>query len=336
MMRSAVIRPIPSGGGTSWLVLLERWASERVPTSKTLAEWRLYVDRFLEQNPAVTVEQTEKSHVVGFKDWLVAKQYSSATVEKHLTAIKRLLGWALDNDIISRNPASGVRVAKAANAAPGRQPYSLEDLNAIFGMPIFRKAERPKAGRGEAAFWLPLLGLFTGARLEELGQLLCSDVRERDRVNYIAISDAEEGQSVKTSSSRRLIPLHPELLRLGFLDYVADQRKRGHQHLFHLLESNRHGACTAAWSKWYGRFARTPSLNMPKSKVFHSFRHTFKDAARNSGIPKDVHDAFTGHSANDVGSTYGNGPSLQSLAVWISKLEYPGLQLDFTWQSERG
>ncbi|MCL6264382.1 DUF6538 domain-containing protein [Craterilacuibacter sp. RT1T] len=321
---------VSSTNETSWPVLLERWANERAPRSKTLAEWQLYVGRFADLNPDISIEQTEKRHVVAFKDWLVAKDYSPATVEKHLTAIRSLLGWALDNDIITRNPATGVRIAKATNSAPSRQPYSLEDLNAIFSTAIFREGERPKAGRGEAAFWLPLLGLFTGARLEELGQLLCADVRERDQVHFIAISDAEEGQSVKTNSSRRFIPLHPELLRLGFLDYVADQREQGHQRLFHLLDAGKHGAYTVMWSKWYGRFARKPPLNMPSTKVFHSFRHTFKDAARNSGIPKDVHDAFTGHSSGDVGSTYGNGHSLQSLATWMVKLEYPGLQLDFT------
>lgn len=52
-----------------------------------------------------------------------------------------------------------------------REPFTASDLSMIFESGVFRRGERPKGGRGEAAFWLPLVALFTGARLSELGQL---------------------------------------------------------------------------------------------------------------------------------------------------------------------
>jgi len=48
------------------------------------------------------------------------------------------------------------------------------------------------------------------------------------------------------------------------------------------------------------------SLIYDKGKVFHSFRHTFKDALRNSGVDEALSDALTGHSSSSVGRHYGS------------------------------
>ena len=50
----------------------------------------------------------------------------------------------------------------------------------------------------EAAYWLPLLALYTGARLEELGQLRKKDIKESNGIWYINITDEAEGASLKT------------------------------------------------------------------------------------------------------------------------------------------
>jgi integrase len=62
--------------------------------------------------------------------------------------------------------------------------------------------------------------------------------------------------------------------------------------------------------------------------VFHSFRHTFKNAARRCGIPEDIHDALTGHSSGGgVGRMYGGAYPLRPLGAAMKKLRYPGLRL---------
>jgi hypothetical protein len=61
--------------------------------------------------------------------------------------------------------------------APTREPWQLAELRLLFTSAVFTEGARPTAGRGEAAFWLPLLGLFTGARLGELAPLTAVDGR---------------------------------------------------------------------------------------------------------------------------------------------------------------
>jgi hypothetical protein len=105
--------------------------------------------------------------------------------------------------------------------------WSGDELRKLFASPIwtgsnpfFRSRPGDKIIR-DALFWLPLLGLFHGNRLEEFAQLRREDVRQEAGVPYIRISD-EDGRQLKNEQSRRDVPLHPELIRLGFLDYVAE------------------------------------------------------------------------------------------------------------------
>src|SRR4051812_32816467 len=68
---------------------------------------------------------------------------------------------------------------------------------------------------------------YMGARLEELGQALVSGVVTVGGVLSLDINDQSDGKSVKTTFSRRTVPIHPELLRLGFNRYVATLDKSG-------------------------------------------------------------------------------------------------------------
>ena len=80
-------------------------------------------------------------------------------------------------------------------------PFELSDLQVIFRTPVFVQGERSKGGQGEAAFWLPLLALFTGARLNELASLKAADVAHNDIISAQCIYiKADKGQA---SGSRR-------------------------------------------------------------------------------------------------------------------------------------
>jgi integrase len=148
------------------------------------------------------------------------------------------------------NVARGVKVRGRKVPEEARLPYDTTDLQRIFSRPVYTEAYRPLGGGGEAAYWLPLLGLFTGARLEELGQARVVDVKEAEGIHFLDISDAGEGKSVKTASSRRRVPIHPELERLGFLDYVEERKRAKDARLFPILKQNSYGRWTPNWSKW--------------------------------------------------------------------------------------
>lgn len=260
---------------------------------------------------------------------------SVGSINKDIGSLSAVLAWAGKNGFFDAlpmwsNPAHGMKIEERPNADQRRLPYDDEDLTLIFNSPVFTEGLRPKAGGGEAAKWLPLLALFTGARLEELGQALVSDIRKDGDISYLDINTLDEGKRVKNDASRRKVPLHPELIRSGFLVYVGKRRKAGDSRLFPDLVPDQHGKFTGNFSKWWGRYARDIGIKDSR-KVFHSFRHTVKDAFRNAGVDKPLRDAIMGHAAADVADTYGTGYSLAVMASAIGKLSFPVSK--FPWQA---
>ncbi len=340
--------------GPTILQVFEMWATEHKAgggPQKTTVDYGLQIRRFAELHGDMPVAEITKAHVRDFKDAMLrlpvrrGKRWDGLTVPqvlertgddqtlqclspmtvngKCLGAIGAVLGWAEDNDYIPHNPASGVKVKGAKVTADPRLSYSIDDLNMIFRFPIFTQGERPKGGAGEAAKWLPLLALFTGARLEELGQLTTDDLKEERGVRYLDLTSIVEGKRRKTESSKRRVPIHPELVRLGFLRYVEGI---GEGRVFPELVWSEE-KWTGRWSKWWGRYARKHGLTDPR-KVFHSFRHTIKDAFREAGVEEQVGDAITGHAPKTEGRKYGSSQyPLAQLAEGIKKVEYPGLDL---------
>jgi hypothetical protein len=140
----------------------------------------------------------------------------------------------------------------------------------IFGTPVFTEGERPKGGRGEAAFWLPLLALFTGARLNELSSLKSSNVANSDLIGTHCIyikAEKRAGKRLKTEQSERFVPLHPHLIANGFLEFVSDQTsERGaNGWLFPKVAPGTTGK--SAFSKWFGRYIGAHGIT-DGSKVF--------------------------------------------------------------------
>jgi hypothetical protein len=124
-------------------------------------------------------------------------------------------------------------------------------------------------------------------------------------------------------------PIHSELFRLGFLEYVASIGTLSDARLFPLLVSSK-DQCTGSWSKWWGRYARIYVPNT--TKVFHSFRHMVKRTLRNAGCDKPLRDAVMGHDAEDVADKYGldeegHSFALPALAGAIAMLRYDGLTI---------
>jgi integrase len=352
----APLRPLVqdnAGDDIPFSVLWERYRDERKLPEKTASDFGAYVRRFIEINGDLPAKQITKAHIRHFKDVMLkvpsrldhktrkltvpqllekfegrddVPRLSARTVnDKALGAISAVLSYGADNGYRDDNPASGVKVATGEVQADPRLPYDASDLSRIFSFPVFTSGERPVAGGGEAAKWLPLLALFTGARLEELGQCRVADVKVENGIPFLDLRVIEQGKALKRDSSRRMVPVHPELIRCGFLQYVQQQRKAGGERLFPDLKSER-SKLTAAWSQWWGRYARKHGIT-DKRKVFHSFRHTFKDACRAAGIEEAIYDALQGHKGGSVGRSYGLGYPVSVLAKAVEKVQYPGLDL---------
>jgi integrase len=182
-----------------------------------------------------------------------------------------------------------------------------------------------------------VLGLFTGARLEELGQLRVEDIAERTyadangrerRAWFIHIrEDENDGLKLKNVASERRVPVHPELLRLGFVDLVRSAKKANQLWLFPLLRANKYGRRTAKWGEHWSEYRRKICDVTDRRMVFHSFRHTFKDYARSARIEEGIQRQLMGHTGRDIADHYGSGYDDHSLVEAIAAYKVPGLTI---------
>jgi len=306
--------------------LFNYWLGQSEKRPRTVLDAKTAVRRLTNACGNQPASLLDKRAAIAFKDSLVKEGLAYATAIKNLGLVKSIFQVAVDNALLSTNVFSGVKILRPARQEKSRMPFTADELARIFSSPVFSSGDRPKGGAGEAAYWLPLIALMTGMRLEEIGQLTADDMKISEGIWYFdLVHEPEQGKHLKNDSSCRQVPVHPKLIELGLLDLVS-QAKNNSKRLFPLLTSAGSRQLTASWSQWFGRYLRQVVGIEDKRKCFHSFRHCFKDMCRQAGVRKEHHDRITGHRSSDVGDSYGDGRfPLKPLYEAIKKLEFESL-----------
>ncbi|WP_035382517.1 tyrosine-type recombinase/integrase [Ferriphaselus sp. R-1] len=322
--------PQPEAGGMTLKEMIQRFSTRKRDKlkEKTLYEYRNNLDNFAEwvknrkNTPHYPIRQLGRQDIGDYIDDLKHKGISDRTIQnKYLAALGGLFEVAISSGAYPEgsNPARGHKVftkkdEKKCRAETAYQPFSTDELTSIFS-PENLKA-RPKPDD----YWLPLLGLYTGGRIEELCQLAITDIVCVDGIWAISIND-EDYKSVKTDASKRNVPIHPTLIELGFLDYVEDAKGFGTM-LFPYLTADRFGKFSNTPSERFGKYLDT--LNISDSqKVFHSFRKTSNSLLKEKGVSEEVRCQYVGHEYETTNSSdYGQRFTLKSLTEWV----HPHLQ----------
>lgn len=263
---------------------------------------------------------------------------ANKTVNKNIGFLSALWNWMIGSYDVTINPFDGLKLPVPTNARDERDPFSIDQLRKIFGAPLFLGCKSKKYWQTPGAvvpadngiYWLPLIALFTGARSGEIIQLNVGDIKCEGGIHYFRITDdGEEGgeeQEVKTDSSIRQIPVHSQLLRLGFLDFVKSMGEPSNR-LFPDFPRAKDGYYSTSYAPRFKRFLINIGAKTDKHS-FHSFRHNFEDEAKNRRVPLEILNALQGHSDGGMADRYGSGLIfLQTLQEEIEKVKYPDLDL---------
>ena len=243
------------------------------------------------------------------------KTIMPVTVNNRLRKLSAFMNWAVTNKYLKTNPLEGMRVM-TGSAKEARVSFETSDLKTLLNLETLKAESKKLPWR----FWLPILGRTTGARIEELSQLKVDDVRKEDGIWCIRITDEAEDQNVKTSASRRLIPIHSRVLELGFVDYVNGLGAPKQGYIFPELEPVR-GKRGHAPSKWFSRYKAKVGIKDGK-KTFHSFRHTIIDDLRDAGTPDSLIKRIVGHEDSAVTfGVYGSRIPLKAMRNAIEGLD---------------
>jgi integrase len=321
---------------TSLSSLVPIWIKARSPGKAAVASMHAAISRFEEVAGKHPVRYYKRPHVSEFLSDQQDKGSAPATIRTRIGLLRALFAIAHEQNppLIDVNPCQGIKTPLGNTAKTARLPFERADILAIMSSPVFAKGDRPQGGGGAASYWLPLLAMYTGCRMEELGQLSPKDIKHdhyQDRedkeqpVSVIYITEDGENQGLKNYASRRRIPVHNDLVKLGFLEYVSSQKGA---RLFPLLRADSNGRETARFSAWFGKYLREKcNVNEPR-KTFHSFRHLFIDTMREVGVEEATSQALTGHTSGDISRNYGGAfHPLRPLVEAMAKYKLPGVKL---------
>ncbi|MBX3452878.1 MAG: site-specific integrase, partial [Planctomycetaceae bacterium] len=270
---------------------------------------------------------------------------NAANINAYLNKLGGIFNWAVKEEIIDRNPAVGLRLPDPTLRREKRLPFSATQLRAIFAAPLYTGCKDDGLGYAtpgpsrpqNARFWIPLVGLFGGLRLNEVCQLDVADIKTIEGITCFVVTATSDApltdKRLKTSSSERVVPVHPQLLSLGFVEFVGRRAKAGAVKLFAEVELGATGYRSTTFSSWFARFLRRSGGYAPRT-CFHSFRHTFRDGLREARIDRDIAMTLGGWAhgggssgAASVSDAYGSGYRMPTLFDAIGRVSYPDLDL---------
>lgn len=258
----------------------------------------------------------EQIEVTGYKT------LSVGSINKYLQCYNSLFTWAVSHGYADKNPFN--KLTMKVNHKKKRDCFKLEQVKTLLD-----EISKGKSGLidNEINYWGVLIGLYAGARLNEIASLTPDDIKQDKTTGiwYFDINDDEENKRLKTDAAKRLVPVHQELIRLGLLDFVTkvkDMKGDGLRLLYKLTFSNKEG-----WGRSLGRWFNNtllPKLGLKKEGIsFHSLRHTVITNLRRSGVDNHNVRALVGHEPDGVTEeVYMHDLGLVQLNKDIQKLTY--------------
>lgn len=314
-------------------VVLKKW------TAKTAIEFRSQLMMFQKVVGDVPVRSIDRTVMVGYLETLKklpagignkpiyrdktvqeiiampdVMPMSNTTVNKYIEKAGALFLWCIRQDYLDRNPAQGLTIAKTKSEDELRSAYGLDDIDRI--KKTLSKVEKSRPER----YWVPRIAMYSGARLNEICQLYVEDMVEVDGIWCFDVN-GDRDKRLKNLASKRMIPVHPKLIELGFVDYVEQLKAKEVVRLWERLPAGRDGY-SHLFGKWYQRHNRE-FITEDKKKCFHSFRHLVTDTMKQAGIAEGIIAECIGHAQESITmSRYGKRFRPGVLLEALSKLDY--------------
>jgi len=270
---------------------------------------------------------------------------SPVTQQQYLAALRDVLDLALKKRLIAVNAAEGLKPIKRDTMAAGdkRPPFTLDQINQFFQSEFYSEcAKHPLPFAHDKSgwrFWLPLICLFMGTRPNEAAQMHVDDLKCTSKGNWyldiVAAGDDDDSgpsssaKTLKTATSRRKIPVHPELIKIGFLQFVHSRKKNASDpRLFPDLKQDKYGNHATYALKRFRDTYLPSAIKMQPRQSFYSFRHSWRDALRRIDAQPATLQALGAWSQGKLTSDdYGDKSDPDYQAKFMKEITFPGLDL---------
>lgn len=309
--------------------VFDRWktSGEAPRTADSIAAYDRALKQFEGEHKGVALEGITREMGDKYRTWLRETCNTTKTARDRLNAIKSLLKFGTETlEWIPKHSWRGLDIK--TKAADPRRAWTGDELKTFFTSSLYTSYALPDAryaGR-EAAYWIPLLGAHTGTRLGELCQLRTADIQKVEGIDVLVLTNEGEGQSIKSDAGHRSVPIHSELVRLGFLKYVKAIKDSGSGSLWPALPL-RDGKPSDLFGRWFKEHRNALGLTGTRPD-FHCFRHTVRPLMRKAGHSEGTMDKVTGHkTVGSIGTVVYDHRTLEEVQEAVEAIRYPALTL---------
>ena len=260
-------------------------------------------------------------------------------INKLIYRVRVFFKWLKNNysEYVPQNHFDGLSIQEKKFDKP-RDIFTNKELHKIFDTTPFlnNTIRNPHRRNKLASFFVPIVAIHTGMRLEEICQLRLEDVYKEGTVDIIRVTISKETK-LKTVTSQRIVPIHENLKRVGFLEYCNYMKKQKKERVFWDLTKSRDGYGRNI-GRYFMEYLRKVGVYEFQSKVFHSFRHTFITTLLQNGVREEVVNGLCGHKQKTMSTTIyfkGGFPPDLLYEEGISKLNFEGInfgKLKIDWK----
>ena len=260
--------------------------------------------------------KVNKSNTIGYK-----------TMQTYIITANQLYETAMKEGLIDYNPFKNINFKKSKqqikeSANKCYKPFNSTELKTIFNPKTYFDFNN------KDYFYIPLISLLQGMRLNEICQLNVNDIKKhgKDRYFFSIKEDKENNKRTKNNSSNREIPVHCALIDLGFLDWIKQRKKTDRNgKLFKRCYIDSRGYHSRKISKAFNDYLKKLGIKN-NTKVFHSFRHCFRVNCANAKISTEMSNALGGWSCKTVGEKYANEFSYNDKMKALKQIKIPELK----------
>lgn len=297
------VKPVAAGEAAR---LYLRTLAQPVPL-KTISQKAAAVNGFVKSVGLKTMlHDAMRTDVAQWLDSVRMAGLTTSTLENKAAYLKAFFLWAQGAGYYPQgdNPAAR-QIQRGKNEKRHRRKFGFRALEPDQLATLY--APSALMGLNEQSRWGALIGLYTGARVSEIGQLALSDFREEEGVWSVSITDDGLGQSVKNEASRRIIPVHPDLITLGLRTRVEVLQAAGKKQLFPRAKAGSVNGMGNWLSKAYSRHLQECGVSIDVGKLgFHSLRKTVIQSLKDGGVREEARKEYVGHEQEgEHHSTYG-------------------------------
>ncbi|EPW6803666.1 tyrosine-type recombinase/integrase [Vibrio parahaemolyticus] len=290
-------------------------------TPLTLTQLNQRCTNFLDYLTKQNVSLSAKAATT-YRDHLIEKGLSYKTVKEYISANKQFFDYCEQIELIDKNVFKAIKAPKTrgTKASQQRDRWQLKEIKRLFSSSEFRKKD--------AQFqWTTKLQIYQGCRPSEVCQLATPNIQMIDGVPCITVSDSEADQRLKTSNASRIVPLHNQLIKEGFLEYVQERREQKQKQLFNYKPHGENKDWSFRYRTNLGKLQTAIGMKPNARPTAYSFRHTFIDELKIADIPEHVVAEIVGHAhPNITYGRYGKQAQIQQLHDAVNK--FPCLEVN--------